>query len=176
MESDSTVVQDTAAVQAERTQMLTAVTGYLKEIGPMMQQNQIPADLGKELLLFVVNTYKSGRQIEDTINNLPGTMQQLSTQQQTIQQLQQQMQNLVKQNQAQAKELVAKGGNRLVVTYNPIENAKKAADAANTQANTEHTQVLTAGEAQSIAHQAQSPHPGIIPFPHPGTVPPRGAA
>lgn len=180
VESDSTVVQDTSAIQAERTQMLQAVTGYLKELGPMMQQNQIPADLGKELLLFVINTFKSGRQIEDAINNLPGTMQQLTTQQQTIQQLQQQMQNLIKQNQAQAKALGAiKQGQEqranaetaLKMQAAPIENAKKAADVGKTQAETEHTQVLSAAEAQNVAHQAASPHPTanpqVLPFQRP---------
>ena len=175
VESDSTVVQDTAAVQQERTTMLQAVTGYLKEIGPMMQQNQIPADLGKELLLFVVNTYKSGRQIEDTINNLPGTMQQLSTQQQTIQQLQQQMQNLVKQNQAQAKALQAinAGQEQRANVETAIKAGKAQVDNAKTQADTEHTQVLTAAEAQQVAHQAASPHPTanptVVPFQKPAT-------
>lgn len=180
VESDSTVIMDVAAVRQERNEMLQTVTGYLKEIGPMMQQNQIPADLGKELLLFAINTFKSGRQIEDAINNLPGTMQQLTTQQQTIQQLQQQMQNLVKQNQAQAKALGAiKQGQEqranaetaLKVQAAPIENAKKAAEVGRTQAETEHTQVLSAAEAQNVAHQAASPHPTanpqVLPFHRP---------
>lgn len=171
VESDSTVVQDTSAIQAERTQMLQAVTGYLKELGPMMQQNQIPADLGKELLLFVINTFKSGRQIEDAINNLPGTMQQLTTQQQTIQQLQQQMQNLVKQNQAQAKALQATSAAK-----EQRDNVKTAVDAGKTQADTEHTQVETAKLAQEVAHAAASPHPTANPQVVPFERPPRGAA
>lgn len=180
VESDSTVVQDQSAVMAERTQMLQAVTGYLKEIGPMMQQNQIPGDLGKELLLFAVNTYKSGRQIEDAINNLPGTMQQLTQQQQTIQQLQQQMQNLVKQNQAQAKALGAinqakdqqtQTETALKVQAAPVENAKKAAEVGKTQAETEHTQVLSAAEAEGAAKAAiDNTKSRVLPFaPH---VPP----
>jgi hypothetical protein len=168
VESDSTVVQDQAAVQAERTQMLQAVTGYLKEIGPMMQQNMIPGDLGKELLLFVVNTYKSGRQIEDAINNLPGTMQQLTQQQTTISQLQQQMQNLIKQNQAQSKALGAinQGQEQRANVETAIKAQKAPVENAKTQADTEHTQVLTAKEAEGVQGAAiENAQKRVFPFP-----------
>jgi len=85
------------------------------------------------------------------------------------------MQNLVKQNQAQAKALqaVSQGEEQRANVETSIKAQKAGAEIGKTQADTEHTQVLTAAEAQQIGHQAVSPHPGIVvPF----QQPPKGAA
>lgn len=132
VESDSTVVQDEFAQKQQRLEFLNTVTGYIEKILPAMQQNALPADLAKELLLFAVNTFKNGRQLEQAINALPGTQQQMSQQQQQLQQAQQQNQELQKQLQ------------QFQAGKEQRENIKTSVDAQKTQADTEKTQVETA--------------------------------
>lgn len=154
VESDSTVVQDEFAQKQQRMEFLTSVTGYLKEILPAVQSNVMPADLAKELLLFMVNTFKNGRQLEQTINALPGSQQQLAQLQQQAQQSQQQAQQAqqaAQQAQAQLQKVNAGKEQR--------ENVKTSVDAQKTAAETARTQVETAEIAQDVRSKAMQPIP-----------------
>ena len=152
VESDSTVVQDEYAQKQQRLEFLNSVTGYIKEILPATQQGIMPADLGKELLLFMVNSYKNGRQLEQVINALPGTQQQLMGMQQQLQQAQQQSQQLQQQLQDAQKQLQAVNAGK-----EQRENVKTASDAQQKQAQTQKTEVETAQIAQHIGHQSLQP-------------------
>jgi hypothetical protein len=152
VESDSTVVQDEFAQKQQRMEFLTSVTGYIKEILPAVQQGIMPADLGKELLLFAANTFKNGRQLEDAINALPGTQQQIMGMQQQIQQAQQQGQQLQQQLQDAQKQLQAVNAGK-----EQRENVKTASDAQAKAADTQKTEVETAQIAQHIGHSALQP-------------------
>lgn len=154
VESDSTVAQDDSAEKSARLEFLQTVSGYLQQILPAIQHNVMPADLGKELLLFAVNTFKSGRQLEQAINATPGTMQQLGQQQQQIQQFQQQMQQMQKQLQQTSQEL-----QKVNQGKEQRENLETQVDAGKTAADTTHTQAETARVVQDIHDKAAKPAP-----------------
>lgn len=155
VESDSTIVQDEFAQKQQRIEFLNTVTGYIEKILPAIQQNMLPADLAKELLLFAINTFKDGRQLEQSINQLPGTMQQLASQQQQLQQAQMGTKQLQEQIQQMQKAL--QGVNQ---QKEQRENLKTGVDAQKTAADTEHTQVETAKLAQDIHRSAYEPVAG----------------
>jgi len=162
VESDSTVVQDEYAEKQNRLEFLTTVTGYLQQILPAIQKGLIPGDLGKELLLFAVNTFKNGRQLEQAINAAPGTVQQIAQFQQQAQQGQEQVQQLQKQLQQAQGQL-----QQVNVGKEQRENIRLATDAQSKQvadqktaAETTKTQVETAQMAQDIHEQAMTPIKG----------------
>lgn len=170
IESDSTASQNEMAEQGQRLQFLDVTTKYLQTIGPAMQQGQIPADLGKELLLVLVNSFKIGRQLEDTIDNLPNSMEQLSTLNTRLQQAQQQIQGLIMANKGLTKQLqgVNMGAEDRANLKASTDAQTAAADNRKTDAETMHEQVLAAKDAQEIGHMAKSPHPAVVPFRPPG--------
>lgn len=155
VESDSTVVQDEYAEKQNRLEFLTTVTGYLQQILPAVQKGLIPGDLGKELLLFAVNTFKNGRQLEQAINAAPGTVQQIAQFQQQAQQGQEQVQQLQKQLQDAQGQL-----QQINAGKEQRENVKTGVQAQKTAADTTHTQVETAKLAQDIHQQAMTPIKG----------------
>jgi hypothetical protein len=159
VESDSTVVQDEFAQKQQRLEFLNTVTGYIEKVMPAVTQNAIPADLAKELLLFAINTFKDGRQLEQSINNLPSSAQQLAALQQRITQAMQQNEQLTKQVQTQGKQL-----QQVNMQKEARENAKTAADNENKSADTMHTMVLAAKDAQEIHESALKPieHQGAM--------------
>lgn len=152
VESDSTVVQDESAQKAQRLEFLTTVTGYLQQVLPAIKAGVMPGDLGKELLIFAVNTFKNGRQLEDAINAAPGTMEQLQQLQQQVQQSQQQSQQLQEQLTAAQQQL-----QQINAGKEQRDNIKVASDAQKKDAETVRTQVETAQMAQDIRKQAMEP-------------------
>lgn len=176
VESDSTMVQDEAAEQEQRMSMLNAISTFAEKLLPAVQQNVLPADLAKEMLLTGLGAFKFGRQLEQSINNLPGTIQQLGQQQQQIGNLSQQLKQaneMAAQLQKQIQGFNAQKEQREnVKAMSDVQS--KAVGNQKTQADTEHTQVLTAAEAQDIRHRAMEP----IPLPEPNVVQihPKGAA
>lgn len=169
VESDSTVVQDEFAEKQQRLEFLNTITSFIEKIAPAIQQGAMPAELGKELLLFATNTFKNGRQLEQSIQGLPGQAEQLANLNQKIQTLTQQLDAATKQGQAATKQLQA-----INMGKEQRDNIKTMADVQKTGADTEHTQVLTAAEAQGIRESAMKP----IPMPDHNVVPikPPGAA
>lgn len=99
VETDSTVAMEDEAEKAQRLEFLNYVSPMLQHLLPAMQQGIMPADLGKELIKFALQSFKHGRALEDAIDASPGTMQQLGQMQQQNQQLTQQMQGLMQQLQ-----------------------------------------------------------------------------
>lgn len=162
VESDSTIVQDEFAQKQQRIEFLNTVTGYIEKILPAIQQNMLPADLAKELLLFAINTFKDGRQLEQSINQLPGTMQQLASQQQQLVQAQQGTKIL--QTQIQQMQKALQGVNQ---QKEQRENVKTAADVQQKSADTSETEVDTAIKAQDLQNQAYVPVAGTSVTPMP---------
>jgi hypothetical protein len=150
VESDSTVVQDESAEKEQRMEFLGAITSYIEKMLPAIQQNILPADLGKELLLFAVNTFKNGRQLEDAINALPDTAQQLTQLTQQNQQAQQENQQLQQQVQEQGQQLQQVNAGK-----EQRENIKTMTGAQKTAADTQRTQVETALIAEEAQGKAQ---------------------
>lgn len=150
VETDSTVAVDDDSEQAQRLEMLQAVTPYLQNVLPMVQSGALPADLGNALLRVAFGGFKKGKELEDVLAALPGTQQQMAQMQQQLeqaQQTQQQMQAQMQQlqqalAQAQAPEAQAKA-------------AKAAADAQGAQADVAKTaadiQLVQAKTAATVA-------------------------
>lgn len=161
VESDSTVVQDESAEKAQRLEFLDTVSQFIQQLLPAITQNIIPADMGKELLLFAVNTFKNGRQLEQSINNLPGTMQQLTQLSTTNQQSQQQIQSLTKQLQDVQAQL-----QKINQGKEQRDNVKVAADAQKTDAETTRTNLESANLAQDIRGKVMEPvpHGEVVPM------------
>lgn len=104
VETDSTIAQDDTLEREQRNETSKTVSEMLTQLLPAMQAGQMPADLGKALLLFTVRTTKYGREFEDAINNLPDGQAQLQQLQQQLQQAQQAAQQAQQQaQQAQAE-------------------------------------------------------------------------
>ena len=69
IETDSTIAGDQMQERQDRTELLTAVTGFLKEIMPLVQAG-LPMEVAKELLMFGLRSFKDGRQVEDVLNQI----------------------------------------------------------------------------------------------------------
>lgn len=105
IEADSTMAQDDAEEKGQRIEMISTVTGYLEKLLPLVQQNMMPADLVKQTLLFVLRSFKYGRQLEETIQQLPDSAAQLQKLQGELQQSQQQLEQASMQGQQVQAEL-----------------------------------------------------------------------
>ena len=161
VESDSTMVQDESAMQEQVMNFVNTMIGVTEKLLPAVQQGMIPADLAKEMLLTTASAFKNGRQLEQSINALPGTSQQLSQMTQQIQGLQQQLKGANDEAQGALKQLraVNLGKEQRANLETSVKAQKTVADTGKTQADTEHMQVLTAAEAQGIRESAMKPIP-----------------
>lgn len=70
VETDSTIQMDRYEEQQRRTEFLTAVTTYIKEMAPLMQQAPMLAPLIGKMLLFGVRGFNVGRELESEIEGL----------------------------------------------------------------------------------------------------------
>jgi hypothetical protein len=100
VETDSTVAMDEFGERRERTELLQAITQYVSVVAPAMQQNVIPADLGREILQVATDPYKKfSRGLDDVIETLPTTQKQLQKQGQQTKQMGQQLSQMQQQIQ-----------------------------------------------------------------------------
>jgi len=109
VETDSTIQADESQDKADRMEMINTFLPLLQNILPAVSQNQLPADLGKTILLTAVKGFKYGRALEDMINGLGDNMQQLQGLQQQLEQTNQQTQEMdqgYQQQLAQANQMI----------------------------------------------------------------------
>lgn len=99
VETDSTVALEDQEEKKQRVEFLNYVTPFLEKMLPVIQSGAFPGDLGKELLLFAIRSFKHGRQLEDAVEAAPGSMQQLQQIAGQLQQCQQQLQQSQQQTQ-----------------------------------------------------------------------------
>lgn len=99
VETDSTLAADDAEERGQRLEMVKAMTDYLNAYLPLVQNNMLPADMVKQTLLFVLRSFKYGRQLEESIQKLPDNAAQLQQLAQQLQQCQQQLEQAGQQNQ-----------------------------------------------------------------------------
>jgi len=120
IETDSTIQPDEAEEQQNRIELLTSITGFLTQAIPAVQMGAVPMDVAKELMLFGVRAFKSGSQLEDTLDqwaeqgkeqggqmtqNNPQAQQQAMQQQQQMQAQQDDMQKKAMELDAREKQL-----------------------------------------------------------------------
>lgn len=104
VETDSTIQADEAQDKADRMEMINTLVPMMQNLIPLAQQNVLPMDLIKAILVTAVKGYKYARGLEDMINGLGDNMQQLQGLQQQLQQMQQQMQQMDQQYQGQLQQ------------------------------------------------------------------------
>lgn len=116
IETDSTIAPDISAEQENRINFLTAVTGFITQIAPLVQGGVLPPETAKQLFMFAVRSFKIPPALEESINNIGA---QTSDEQAAQARLQQQMQAAQQQIQE-----------RTQVAVKAEEDARKAIDDA----------------------------------------------
>lgn len=100
VETDSTIAKDEQEERAQKLEMLQKVTEYLQGVWPMAKSGQISIDLAKDMLLMVVRSFKHGRQLEDSIEQMESADSMIQQLQQQSEQLQQQLQQMQGQSES----------------------------------------------------------------------------
>lgn len=151
VETDSTIAKDEVEERNQKLEMLLKVTEYLQGVWPMAQQGQISPDLAKEMLLMVVRSFKHGRQLEDTIEQMTDATSMIQQLQQQAQELQQQLEQVQGQSAEvqQQFEQQLQAVQQQLAQYTEREETRKDAEA---QANV----VLKQSQAQKNMADAQS--------------------
>lgn len=145
IETDSTIALEDAEEKKQRVEFLNYVTPFIEKMLPAIQAGALPGDLGKELLLFAIRSFKHGRQLEDSVEAAPGSMQQLQQMQQQAQQAQQQSQQM--QQQLQQAQQQMQGMQQQIAQH---DQQKVQADSMKAQADVQKVQA-GAAQAQSKA-------------------------
>jgi hypothetical protein len=70
IETDSTIAVDEAEEQRRRTEFVTAVTGFIQQAAPAVQGGAMSMDVAKALLMFGVRSFRTGRELEEAIDNM----------------------------------------------------------------------------------------------------------
>lgn len=99
VESDSTMIQNDSTNQESVMQFLQAFMQYLPQMSQAVQAGSIPGDLAREILAEIIDAFKAGRDLQQAVEAIPSTLQQLQGLQKQIQDGQQQTQQLQEQNQ-----------------------------------------------------------------------------
>ncbi len=119
VESDSMIAQDEAEERQGRIEFANMVTDFAAKAMPMATQGVISTDFANTVLKFVAGSFKHGREIEDVLEKMPSTQQQV----QQVQQQAQEAQGQVQQMQQQMQQMQADSQKQLA------EQAKKTAEA-----------------------------------------------
>lgn len=143
IETDSTIALEDAEEKKQRIEFLNYVTPFIEKMLPAIQAGSLPGDLGKELLLFAIRSFKHGRQLEDAVEAAPGSMQQLQQMQQQAQQLQQQ--NMQMQQQSMQLQQQMQGMQQQIAQH---DQQKLQTDGMKAQADMAKTAVVAQGAQQ----------------------------
>jgi len=94
IETDSTIAEDAATEKQNRIEFVTAVSGFLEKVAPMVQAGILPQNVASEMLGFAVRGFKVGRSLEDTLDEMAASDDdpRMKMMQQQFQQAQEQMQ------------------------------------------------------------------------------------
>lgn len=160
VESDSTVVQNDAQDQQALSEFLQVFGQWLNSATQAIRFGALDADLYKEILSMITDVFKSGRNLQQAVDALPSTLQQLQQMQGQTQQLQQSNQQLQqKLQQYQDQEEQRKNAQTQADTQEKAARTQKtAADAQRTQVETAMLanpadQIKAAAEASMLNRQ-----------------------
>ena len=154
VETDSTIAQDELEEKEARLEMVNTVMAIIGQIGPMQQQGLIQADMAKELLLTTVRSFKHARNLEDMIQGMDGTAQQLE---QLNMQLQETQQNADMQIQDLSMQLQQAQGQLQQVNMQEQarEDAETQSDINKENAEADYKRAQTAKLNQDMALEAR---------------------
>ena len=100
VETDSSIQTDESQDKQDRMEMVNTMLQLLQTIIPAVNQNMMPLEMGKHLLLTAIRGFKYTRALEDMIEGMGDNMQQLQQLQQQLQQMDQNyQQQLMQANQ-----------------------------------------------------------------------------
>ena len=159
VETDSTLAADDAEERGQRLEMVKAMTDYLNVYLPLAQQKLIPAEMVKQTMLFVIRSFKYGRQLEESMQNLPDNVQQLQELQQQLQQCQQQLEQATQQSQQLQQQL-----GKIDQQKNMREDAKTQAEIQNDTALTGADVELKAAQTANTYKDALTPEPVSVTY------------
>jgi hypothetical protein len=159
VETDSTLAVDDAEERQQRLEVVKAMTDYLGVYLPLAQQNLIPASTVKQTLLFVIRSFKYGRELEEEIRQMPDTVSQLQQLAGQLQQCQQQLEQASAQVQQLSSDLQqaeqAKADAEAKAAAKPQDDPRAIdADINKTTAETDKIRVETAQLAASRAAES----------------------
>ena len=72
IETDSTIQPNAGEEQRNRTEFLTAITGFITGLAPIVQSGVMPLEVAKEFLSFGARAFRVAPQLEDAIDKLGG--------------------------------------------------------------------------------------------------------
>ena len=161
IETDSTIQQDESQDKQDRMEMVNTLLPLLQTILTAVQQNVMPMDMGKAILLTAVRGFKYARSLEDMVEGMGDNMAQMQQLQQQLQDMQMQMQQmdqgyqqqLMQANQAvgQLQQELGKVNERKEMR----EDADKQAEVAKDYADVEKKKAETAQIWQNIQQPVQ---------------------
>ncbi len=67
IETDSTIAADQEAEREQVTELVQGIGGFMKDIGPAVENGVIDLDSAKKILLSCLRRFKLGREVEDVI-------------------------------------------------------------------------------------------------------------
>ena len=95
IETDSTVAKDEIEERTTQQEMLNGVSQFSQAVMPMVSQNIMPADTASAILRSALRPYaRFDRTLDDSLNEMPTTMQQLQKLNGQLQQTGQQLQKV----------------------------------------------------------------------------------
>lgn len=95
IETQSTVAKDEVAERKTQQEMLNGVSQFAQAVMPMVMQGAMPAGVASAVLGSALKPYaRYDRTLDEELNNMPNTMQQLQGLNKNLQQLQQQLQQV----------------------------------------------------------------------------------
>ena len=95
IETDSTVAKDEIEERTTQQEMLNGVSQFAQAVMPMVSQNILPADTASAILRSALRPYaRFDRTLDDSLNAMPKTMQQLQKLNGELQQKGQQIQQM----------------------------------------------------------------------------------
>lgn len=70
IETDSTIALDETIEKQTRIEFLNSVTGFIKEVAPLVQAGAIPIEVARAMLLFGARGFKVGRELEAVLESV----------------------------------------------------------------------------------------------------------
>lgn len=80
IETDSTIFEDSSKQQADTANLLKAVTEFITAWAPILAQQPAMLPLAKEMLAMAVRSFKAGRALEDAVEQVANTLDQIAQQ------------------------------------------------------------------------------------------------
>lgn len=80
IETDSTIQPDENAEKQRRTEYITAIGGFINQIGPMVMQMPASGPFAAEALKFVSDAFRAGRSLDGAIDDFAAQVSQMASQ------------------------------------------------------------------------------------------------